>query len=251
METPTTTLHSPLSTYINLSHHTQLDKISINFTMMSSSSSSFGSFTSNSYSRRLLLHNPLYNPPATVAAAPITVAGRNSSQPLMSERTFNANVAMILSIFLCAVICALALNAIIRCIQRCSNQVAIRSRDRASMACLANKGVDRKALKAFPKLTYSTSLKLPECTICLSDFLDGERVRVLPKCNHGFHLSCIDKWLSSHSSCPNCRQCLVDTCRKIVGCNEGLDPSEPSDALHSVIVPLEPEGLINSYRSVF
>lgn len=35
-----------------------------------------------------------------------------------------------------------------------------------------------------------------------------ENVRVLPKCNHGFHLECIDKWLVSHSSCPMCRHSM-------------------------------------------
>ncbi|XP_058091125.1 RING-H2 finger protein ATL78-like [Magnolia sinica] len=218
--------------------------------MLSSSSSLFGSFLGNLYSRRLLLHNPLYHPPPTVAAAPIAAANHDSSQTLMGESTFDANVVMILSILLCAVICALGLNSIIRCALRCSNRVVFQSRDRTTAARLANKGVDRKALKTFPTLAYSTSLKLPECTICLTDFLDGEQVRVLPKCKHGFHLNCIDKWLASHSSCPNCRQCLVDTCRKIVGCNEAPAPLEPSDALHSVIVPLEPEGLIIGYRSV-
>ncbi|CAN1277123.1 RING-H2 finger protein ATL8 [Linum perenne] len=45
-----------------------------------------------------------------------------------------------------------------------------------------------------------------ECSICLGDFVDGERVRVLPKCNHEFHVWCIDKWLAAHATCPNCRE---------------------------------------------
>ncbi|XP_028118732.1 RING-H2 finger protein ATL57-like [Camellia sinensis] len=43
------------------------------------------------------------------------------------------------------------------------------------------------------------------CTICLSEFLEGESVRVLPKCLHPFHVPCIDMWLYSHSNCPICR----------------------------------------------
>ncbi|CAH9084644.1 unnamed protein product [Cuscuta epithymum] len=43
------------------------------------------------------------------------------------------------------------------------------------------------------------------CCVCLSEFEEGERVRVLPKCNHAFHIHCIDTWLASHTNCPICR----------------------------------------------
>jgi len=37
------------------------------------------------------------------------------------------------------------------------------------------------------------------CVICFSDYVEGDRLRVLP-CNHSFHVGCIDRWLSgSHS----------------------------------------------------
>ncbi|KAI9108086.1 hypothetical protein K1719_020959 [Acacia pycnantha] len=49
-----------------------------------------------------------------------------------------------------------------------------------------------------------------ECPICLGEFEKGDKVRMLPKCNHGFHVSCIDTWLLSHSSCPNCRHSLLE-----------------------------------------
>lgn len=48
-----------------------------------------------------------------------------------------------------------------------------------------------------------------ECVICLSGFEDGEMGRCLPKCGHGFHVECIDMWLSSHSNCPICRAPIV------------------------------------------
>ncbi|XP_020599031.1 RING-H2 finger protein ATL8 [Phalaenopsis equestris] len=43
-----------------------------------------------------------------------------------------------------------------------------------------------------------------ECSVCLSAFSDGQRVRQL-QCGHGFHASCIDKWLRSPATCPICR----------------------------------------------
>ncbi|KAL8113191.1 hypothetical protein AgCh_020487 [Apium graveolens] len=44
-----------------------------------------------------------------------------------------------------------------------------------------------------------------DCTICLSEFRDDESLRLLPKCNHAFHIACIDTWLRSHKNCPFCR----------------------------------------------
>lgn len=44
-----------------------------------------------------------------------------------------------------------------------------------------------------------------DCAICLGEFEGGELLKLLPNCNHGFHVSCIDKWFQLHSSCPLCR----------------------------------------------
>ncbi|KAF7107330.1 hypothetical protein CFC21_107971 [Triticum aestivum] len=44
-----------------------------------------------------------------------------------------------------------------------------------------------------------------ECAVCLSEVADGEKVRTLPKCDHRFHVDCIDMWFHSHDTCPLCR----------------------------------------------
>ncbi|KAL5581082.1 hypothetical protein UlMin_013524 [Ulmus minor] len=44
-----------------------------------------------------------------------------------------------------------------------------------------------------------------ECAVCLGEFKKGEWLRHLPNCSHAFHISCIDTWFQSHSSCPLCR----------------------------------------------
>ncbi|KAI3803298.1 hypothetical protein L1987_31448 [Smallanthus sonchifolius] len=49
-----------------------------------------------------------------------------------------------------------------------------------------------------------------ECAICLSEVKEGEKTRVLPACDHGFHMECIDMWFHSHSTCPVCRKLIVD-----------------------------------------
>lgn len=48
-----------------------------------------------------------------------------------------------------------------------------------------------------------------DCSVCLSEFQEGETLRLLPKCKHAFHIDCIDTWLRSHTNCPMCRACIV------------------------------------------
>ncbi|CAK7334491.1 unnamed protein product [Dovyalis caffra] len=44
-----------------------------------------------------------------------------------------------------------------------------------------------------------------DCAVCLSEFMEGERVRKL-QCNHAFHKECLDKWLQQYmATCPLCR----------------------------------------------
>lgn len=44
-----------------------------------------------------------------------------------------------------------------------------------------------------------------DCPVCLSVFVDGEKLRELSCCKHYFHADCIDLWLGNRSSCPICR----------------------------------------------
>jgi len=39
------------------------------------------------------------------------------------------------------------------------------------------------------------------CSICIEDFEDGERIKVLPECKHGFHTDCIKPWLTERQGC--------------------------------------------------
>eukprot|EP00158_Paraphelidium_tribonemae_P006485 Partr_v1_DN27841_c1_g1_i4_m22985 putative Ring finger protein len=49
----------------------------------------------------------------------------------------------------------------------------------------------------------------PTCAICLDPFETGNSVRTLV-CQHQFHQSCVDSWLTTHHrSCPTCRQDAV------------------------------------------
>ncbi|KAK6931200.1 Zinc finger, RING-type [Dillenia turbinata] len=42
------------------------------------------------------------------------------------------------------------------------------------------------------------------CTVCLKDFQDGDKVKVMP-CLHYYHCECIENWLKISHYCPICR----------------------------------------------
>ncbi|KAJ6752397.1 hypothetical protein OIU85_002794 [Salix viminalis] len=130
--------------------------------------------------------------------------------PYSNSNDFGANAAMIVIILLCALICALLLNTAIRWFLRSNGN---NSPDRLGELEEQRKPKNEAELVLATTQVYSAGMKLrglePDCAICLSEFLEGEGIRVLGRCNHGFHVHCIEKWLSSHSSCPTCRRsCL-------------------------------------------
>ncbi|KAF5790639.1 putative transcription factor C2H2 family [Helianthus annuus] len=172
----------------------------------------------NSYSRKLLFHTYTVQ-----QSAPMTITPTSSpSSPSLSHHKFDVNVVLVLSVLVCAIICSLVLNSILRCVLRCTRLVGSETiaSPQATSARSATGGIKKKAIQTFPVVNYWHGLQLPglsnECAICLGDFAKGEQIRILPKCNHGYHVRCIDKWLSSHSSCPTCRQSLSGICEKIL-----------------------------------
>ncbi|XP_039115431.1 RING-H2 finger protein ATL74-like [Dioscorea cayenensis subsp. rotundata] len=128
-----------------------------------------------------------------------------------NDANFDTNMVIILAALLCALICALGLNSIVRCALRCGRRIAFETPEETA-ARLAGTGLKKRALRQIPVAVYGpeAGILATDCPICLGEFADGEKVRVLPKCNHGFHVRCIDTWLSSHSSCPTCRHSLLD-----------------------------------------
>jgi len=52
--------------------------------------------------------------------------------------------------------------------------------------------------------THTTRSCGSRCSVCLSDFHSGQRLRLLP-CGHYFHQKCVDPWLLKRCDCPLCR----------------------------------------------
>ncbi|CAL0330021.1 unnamed protein product [Lupinus luteus] len=125
--------------------------------------------------RRLLLQN------LNLSSNSATISSHNSTNLYLGGRSFDSNVVMVLSVLLCALICSLGLNSIIRCVLRCSNlAIHIDSSSTSNPPSgLSTTGIKKKALKTFPIVTYSAGLNLPnldtECVICLSDFTNNDK----------------------------------------------------------------------------
>jgi len=127
----------------------------------------------------------------------------------VNEATLDPDRLVIITVLalLCLCILGIGLSSLFRCLFHCRMRIVVESSDG-----VANPGLRKAAMNALPIIIYSNKSNpgpVPtDCPICLAEFVEGEKMRVLPNCNHGFHVECIDKWFVSHSSCPMCRQCL-------------------------------------------
>lgn len=148
---------------------------------------------------RFVLHSDPDMPPTTVNGS--------STDSNSGEMKFDSNMVIVLA----ALLCALGLNSIVRCALRCGHRFGTETREQEA-ARLATAELKKSVLSQIPELVYGEGVNIPatDCPICLGEFGEGEKVRILPKCSHGFHVKCIDTWLASHSSCPLCRRPLLD-----------------------------------------
>ncbi|KAL0309255.1 UNVERIFIED_CONTAM: putative E3 ubiquitin-protein ligase RHB1A [Sesamum radiatum] len=64
--------------------------------------------------------------------------------------------------------------------------------------------VDVDLLKSNPP-TLSAADEEDACPTCLEEY-DSENPKIMTKCNHHFHLSCILEWMERSDTCPVCNQ---------------------------------------------
>ncbi|XP_038985045.1 RING-H2 finger protein ATL13-like [Phoenix dactylifera] len=87
---------------------------------------------------------------------------------------------------------------------------------------LHDSGVDQSFIDSLPVFPYKAIIGLRDpfdCAVCLCEFKADDKLRLLPKCSHAFHLDCIDTWLLCHSTCPLCRRNLLPGFSPSNGCS--------------------------------
>ncbi|KAG0518521.1 hypothetical protein BDA96_09G183100 [Sorghum bicolor] len=151
------------------------------------------------------------------------------------DATFDTNTVILLAALFLALLFAIALNSLARCALWCGGRTAdggggggegasSSSVGGASSCAGVRGGIKKRALRSIPVEVYvgreeeagagagagEEEEEEDVCAICLGEFADGEKVRVLPRCGHGFHVPCVDAWLLSRGSCPTCRRPVMD-----------------------------------------
>ncbi|CAN8267869.1 unnamed protein product [Cochlearia groenlandica] len=80
-------------------------------------------------------------------------------------------------------------------------------------------GLEQQVINSYPKFHYTKDLTTTvvsavsvdkyvgdtACSICLSEYVEEEMLRMMPECKHYFHVACLDTWLKLNGSCPVCR----------------------------------------------
>ncbi|EYC40746.1 hypothetical protein Y032_0599g474 [Ancylostoma ceylanicum] len=71
---------------------------------------------------------------------------------------------------------------------------------------VARKRLSKRNLRKIPTKKFRKGDEPETCAICLDDFIEGEKLRVLP-CRHTYHCKCIDPWLTQNRKvCPMCKR---------------------------------------------
>lgn len=74
-----------------------------------------------------------------------------------------------------------------------------------------SKGLSKEVFTRLTSIVYGDAKGCVDarCPICLLDYEDTERLRILYGCRHAYHSDCIDRWLDVSDRCPICRGAVV------------------------------------------
>lgn len=187
-------------------------------------------------------------PDSEAPASSVATAGRGfhghahpggaASAPAGGDSAFDTNVVIILAALFFALLFAIGLNSLARCALRYRGGRGDSAPAAAATPRLGRDGIKRRVLRSLPVEVYGCGEVIDDvCAICLGEFVDGEKVRVLPRCAHGFHVRCVDAWLVSHGSCPTCRCPVIEgAAPKCSGAGAGGRAAAATDTIAVIIV---------------
>ncbi|XP_072935568.1 E3 ubiquitin-protein ligase RNF13 [Epargyreus clarus] len=134
---------------------------------------------------------------------------------------FNINTHLLLPFAIVVALCLIFI--LIFMIVKC-----IKDRRRARRHRLPN-----RSLNKIPTCKFSKGDPYDTCAICLDDYQEGERLRVLP-CAHAYHAKCIDPWLTqSRRVCPVCK-------RRVLAAGERARHASDSDDTEPLVADPPP-----------
>ncbi|KAJ1390773.1 Zinc finger, RING-type [Sesbania bispinosa] len=167
-----------------------------------------------------------------------SLASDNLGDSPAVELTGKIMVAAIIVLFM-VVVCAVAFHLFARGYWwRIGDSIAPQSRRRRRFSFNSGQdsalraGLDPSVLRSLPVLVFQPQDFKDglECAVCLSELVEGEKARLLPKCNHGFHVDCIDMWFQSHSTCPICRNPVGSKSGISTSASENIESSSGAES---------------------
>ncbi|XP_008780234.1 RING-H2 finger protein ATL16-like [Phoenix dactylifera] len=149
--------------------------------------------------------------------------------PTLSNSSFPVLVTAICGILAAAILLLAYYLFVIKCFYNSRRSDVISRRSRSWMrsenslmvfpTTIQSRGLEESAIRAIPTFRYRRAgdgdeqgkSSFHECAVCLNEFQDEEKIRVLPNCFHVFHIDCIDTWLQTNANCPLCRSDITTT----------------------------------------